>query len=35
MGLPEKISDNERALGVLWNIEDDKPGFQVDMKENL
>ena len=34
-GLPETISDNERALRVLWNIEDDKPGFQVDMKENL
>ena len=31
--LLETIPDNERALGVLWNIEDDKLGFQVHMKE--
>ena len=29
----ETIPDNERALGVLWNIEDDKLGFQVHIKE--
>ena len=31
--LLETIPDNERALGVLWNIKDDKLGFQVHMKE--
>ena len=31
--LLETIPDNERALGVLWNIEDDKLGFQIQMKE--
>ena len=31
--LLETIPDNERALGVLWNIGDDKMGFQVHMKE--
>ena len=31
--LLETILNNERALGVLWNIEDDKLGFEVHMKE--
>ena len=31
--LLETISNNERALGVLWNIEGDKLGFQIHMKE--
>ena len=31
--LLETIPDNERALGVLWNIEDYKLGFQIQMKE--
>ena len=31
--LLETIPDNKRALGVLWNIKDDKLGFQVHMKE--
>ena len=25
--LLERIPDNERALGVLWNISDEKLGF--------
>ena len=29
----ETIPGNERALGVLWNIEDGKLGFQVHIKE--
>ena len=31
--LLQTIPDNERALGVLWNTEDDKLGFQIHMKE--
>ena len=31
--LLETILNKERALGVLWNIEDDKLGFEVHMKE--
>ena len=31
--LLETSPDNEKALGVLWNIEDDKLGFPVYMKE--
>ena len=31
--LLETIPDHERALDVLWNIEDEKLGFQVHMKE--
>ena len=31
--LIETISNNERPLGVLWNIKDDKLGFQVHVKE--
>ena len=31
--LLETILDNKRALGVLWNTEDNKLRFQVHMKE--
>ena len=31
--LLEAIPDNKRALGVLWNIENDKLEYQVHMKE--
>ena len=31
--LLEAIPDNERALGVLWNIGNDKLEYQVHMKE--
>ena len=31
--LLETIPDNEKSLGVFWNIEDDKVGFQVHMKK--
>ena len=31
--LIETIPNNERPLGALWNIKDDKLGFQVQVKE--
>ena len=30
---PETVPDNERSLGILYNIEDDKLRLQVHMKE--